>query len=309
MTVLVRAVRPEGGSDVEGFARVRRAVLPHMISDAAALAYDLSHAHPAAHFRLLVAEQDGEIIGAASVAVAYDSPKPGVGVTNVYVHPQRRGRGAGSLIVRAAEEHLAAHGARSVFSWVLDEPDYRAFAAGRGYRPRRAGHFLRLNLSGGALPPRPVPAAGVELATGEDFADDPRPLFHLDAETMADEPSDVDVEFSQYEQWLVDTWRHPLASPELTTVALVDGRPVAFTLARTDACGQYGTVMTGTSRAFRGRGLARLCKSESLHRARAAGYTIAFTSNDAANGAMLAINRWCGYAIAATEVRYVRELD
>lgn len=308
MTVIVRAVRPEDGAAAEGFARVRRAVLPHMISNAVALTYDLVHAAPEAHFVLLVAEQDGEIIGAATAAVADFSPTPGVGMANVYVHPERRGRGAGSLIVRAAEEHLAAHGVRSVFSWVLDEPGYRAFAAGRGYQPRRAGHFLRLDLTDGALPPRPAPAADVTLATGADFADDPRPLFDLDAETIADEPSDVDVEFTRYEQWLSDTWRHPLASPELTTVALVDGRPAAFTLARTDAGTQYATVMTGTSRAFRGRGLARLCKSESLHRARSAGYTVAFTSNDADNGAMLAINGWCGYAIAATEVRYVREL-
>jgi hypothetical protein len=148
----------------------------------------------------------------------------------------------------------------------------------------------------------------VTLATGTDFADDPRPLFDLDAATVADEPSDLDVAFTRYEQWLTNTWRHPLASPELTTVALVDGRPAAFTLARTDGHARYGTVMTGTSRAFRGRGLARLCKGDSLHRARAAGYTVAFTSNDAGNDAMLAINKWYGYGIAATEVRYVREL-
>ncbi len=66
--------------------------------------------------------------------------------------------------------------------------------------------------------------------------------------------------------------------------------------------------MTGTVRHRRGRGLAKLAKTASLHRARAAGYTEALTGNDTDNGPMLAINKWLGYEICATEVRHVREL-
>ncbi|CAM5418874.1 GNAT superfamily N-acetyltransferase OS=Streptomyces violarus OX=67380 GN=FHS41_006449 PE=4 SV=1 [Streptomyces violarus] len=66
--------------------------------------------------------------------------------------------------------------------------------------------------------------------------------------------------------------------------------------------------MTGTVRDQRGRGLAKLAKNDSLHRARAAGYTEAFTGNDTGNEPMIAINKWFGYEICAKEVRYVREL-
>ena len=119
----------------------------------------------------------------------------------------------------------------------------------------------------------------------------------------------MDTEFTDYENWVEETWKHPLLNRELTTVALVDGRPAAFSLARTDgATGRYATAMTGTARAFRGRGLAKLAKNASLHRARAAGCTEALTGNDAGNGPMLAINKWFGYEICATEVRHVREL-
>lgn len=62
--------------------------------------------------------------------------------------------------------------------------------------------------------------------------------------------------------------------------------------------------MTGTARTHRGRGLAKLVKNASLHRARATGYTEAYTGN----APMLAINKWFGYEIHATEVRHVREL-
>jgi GNAT superfamily N-acetyltransferase len=148
----------------------------------------------------------------------------------------------------------------------------------------------------------------VEIRPGSDFAADPRPLFALDAEASRDEPSDIGTEFSDYEAWLDETWRHPLFSAELTSVAVVDGRPAAFSAVRADGGTRYFTAMTGTARAHRGRGLAKLAKNDSLHRARAAGYKEAFTGNDAGNEPMLAINRWFGYEICAAEVRYVREL-
>lgn len=147
------------------------------------------------------------------------------------------------------------------------------------------------------------------MRSAADFADDPRPLFELDAETARDEPSDVDTEFTDYENWIEESWKHPLLNRELTKVALVEGRPAAFSLAWTDvATGRYATAMTGTARAFRGRGLAKLAKNASLHGARAAGFTEALTGNDDGNGPMLAINKWFGYEICATEVRHVREL-
>ncbi|MFF4397895.1 GNAT family N-acetyltransferase [Streptomyces sp. NPDC001480] len=308
MTVIVRDLRPDVRADAEGFALVRRLGLPFFLVTPESIAYDLTHAHPDGHYRPLVAEEDGEIIGTAQVGIVHDSPEPGVGYVNVYTHPGRMRRGAGSLLVRAAEEHLAERGAKKLFAWVLDEPGSRAFAERHGYRPSRFAHFLRLDLANGTLPPLAELPPGVELRTAADFADDPRPLFELDAETMSDEPSDIAYEFTDYEAWLEETWNHPLISRELTSVAVVEGRPAAFSVARTDGGARYGTVMTGTARAFRGRGLAKLAKNDSLHRARAAGLTEAFTGNDAGNGPMLAINKWFGYEVCATEVRHVREL-
>ncbi|MEY7975463.1 GNAT family N-acetyltransferase [Streptomyces pilosus] len=307
MTVTVRDLRSDAPADLAGFARVRQAALPFILVTPGSLAHDLTQLHPDAHYRPLVAVAGGEVIGTAQVHLAHDSSEPGQGNLNVYVHPGHTRRGAGTLLVRAAEEHLAAHGATKLFAWVLDQPGNRAFAEAHGYRASRSAHFLRLDLANGTLPPLQDPPPGVELRPASAFAADPRPLFELDAETTADEPSDVDTEFTDYEAWLAETWRHPLFSAELTTVALVDGRPAAFSAARTDGGTRYATGMTGTARAHRGRGLAKLAKNDSLHRARAAGYTEAFTGNDTGNGPMIAINQWFGYEICGTEVRYVRE--
>ncbi|MFD6550952.1 GNAT family N-acetyltransferase [Streptomyces sp. SAS_267] len=308
MTVIVRELRRGDPVDAAAFARIRRQALPFMLSTPESVAYERERAHPDSHYRPLLAEEDGEPIGTAQVGLVHDSPEPGQGSLNIYVHPERTGRGAGSLLARTAEERLTALGATRLHAWVLDTPGYRAFAEKRGYRAARSAHFLRLDLANGSLPPLQSTPDGVELRTGADFADDPRPLFRLDAETVLDEPSDIEHEFTDYDAWLTETWHHPLLNHELTSVALVDGRPAAFSAARTDGGTRYGTVMTGTGRAFRGRGLAKLAKNHSLHRARAAGFTEAFTGNDAGNGPMLAINTWFGYEIRATEVKYVRDL-
>ncbi|MFI2643505.1 GNAT family N-acetyltransferase [Streptomyces sp. NPDC018610] len=308
MTVIVRELRPDARADLEAFARVRHLAMPYVLTTPESLVHSLTHTHPDARYRALAAVADGEVIGTAQVHLSHESPEPGQGDVNVYVHPGHTRRGAGTALVRAAEEHLAAHGGRRLHSWVLDEPGNRAFAELRGYRASRSAHFFRLDLAVRTLPPLQDPPPGVELRRGSDFAADPRPLFALDAETSADEPSDVDFELTDYEAWLEETWRHPLFDAGLTTVAVVDGRPAAFTAARTDGATRYVTAMTGTARAYRGRGLAKLAKNDSLHRARTAGYTEALTGNDTDNGPMLAVNEWLGYERCATEVRYVREL-
>ncbi|MFJ8148269.1 GNAT family N-acetyltransferase [Streptomyces sp. NPDC096094] len=308
MTVLVRDLRPDDPADVAAFAHVRHVALPFILWTPEAVVHHLLHTHPDARSRSLVAEENGEMIGTAQVGLVHDSPEPGQAYLNIYVHPDRLRRGAGGLLVRTAEEYLATEGATKLFTWVLDEPANLAFAERHGYARRRSAHFLRFDLANGTLPPLPSLPPGVELRTAADYADDPRPMFELDAETLADEPSDVDIEFTDYEAWLAETWRHPLLNRELTTVAVVDGRPVAFSVAYTDGGTRYATAMTGTVRTHRGRGLAKLAKTDSLYRARAAGYTEAFTGNDTDNGPMLAINKWLGYEVCGTEVRHVREL-
>jgi GNAT superfamily N-acetyltransferase len=308
MTVIVRDLRPDVPADTEGFARVRHLALPYILFTSDSIRHDTLHMPSEARYRPLIAEEDGEVIGTAQVHLAHDSTEPGQGLLNIYVRPDRAGRGAGRLLLRAAEEYLGAQGATRLLSWVLDEPANRAFAERHGYRSSRSAHFLRLDLAGSALPPVPQTPPGVELRTAAEFADDPRPLFELDAETMLDEPGDVDFEFTDYEAWLEQHWGHPLLDRDLTVAACVEGRPVAFSVAHTDGGTGYATAMTGTARSHRGRGLAKLAKIHSLHRARAAGVTEAFTGNDTGNAPMIAINKWLGYEICATEVRYVREL-
>ncbi len=305
MTVIVRDFRRE---DAPAVCRVLRAVLPHEVTTPESVVFDVENANPARKYRLLVAESDGDIVGTAAAAVVHDAMEPGVASVTPHVRPEHRGQGAGGQLLRTAEEHLAAQGATTVYAWAADEPASRAFAGNRGYRPTRTAHFQWLDLANGTLPALPPLPAGVELRTVADFGADPRPMFLADAEATSDEPGDVGVDLDDYEDWLNHTWNHPLLDRGLSTVVMVDGRVAAFTAAQSDGGSRYMSGMTGTLRAHRGRGYAKLAKADSLHRARAAGFSAAFTSNDADNGPMLAVNTWFGYEICSTEVRHVRSL-
>jgi GNAT superfamily N-acetyltransferase len=304
MTLLVRDFRTEDAATV---AALRRVCVPHQVVTEQSVLFGVATANPAKKYRLLIAEEDGVIIGTAHVGIAYDSSDPGQSSVTPQVHPERLGRGAGSLLLRTAEEHLAVEGATSVYAWAVDEPSCRAFAEHRGYRPTRAAHFQRLGLAEAVLPEPPALPPGFALRTAADFTHNPRPLFDADAETTSDEPGDISTDFDDYEDWLHHTWNDPCLDRGLSTVVVApDGRVAAFTSALTDGRTTYASGMTGTLRAYRGRGLAKLAKSDSLRRARAAGYTDAFTHNDGENGPMLAVNKWFGYEFCASEVRHVR---
>ncbi|WP_432036231.1 GNAT family N-acetyltransferase [Streptomyces cucumeris] len=307
MTMIVREFRP---ADAEAVAAARRSAFPYLVTTASTVAWQVASAPTGRQYRLLVAEADGEVVGSSEIGVFHDSEEPGLAFANTSVRSDFLGRGAGSALVTAAEERLAGLGAAKVFAWTVEAPHAVTFAERRGYRRGRSSRVQRLDLTTAALPPLAPDGLpeGVALRTAADFAGDPRPLYEADAECTEDEPGDVAAGRLPYDQWIALVWEHPALDRELTTVAVVDGAVAAYSVAHTDGQGRYWSGMTGTPRAFRGRGLAKLAKHDALHRARAAGCREAFTGNDGDNQPMLAINKWFGYAPAVTEWRYVREL-
>ena len=67
-----------------------------------------------------------------------------------------------------------------------------------------------------------------------------------------------------FEQWLEDYWRHPDTDLDASVAAVIDDRPVSFSHLRIAPGGRAVTDMTGTLRAYRGRGLALLAKRATL---------------------------------------------
>ncbi|KJK59061.1 GNAT family N-acetyltransferase [Saccharothrix sp. ST-888] len=305
MTLMIRDFRP---ADAEAASAAYSAGRPHLLMTPDAVRWTVANAAPDQHYRLLVAELDGRVVGTARCTVHADSSTKGQGSANASVLPGYRGRGVGGALLTAAEQHLAAHGVSRVHAWVDDEPEARTFAAHRGYLAGRSAHFAHLDLTA-ALRPVPELPPGVELRTAADFLDDPHPIYLLDIEGTGDEPGELDSADQGYQEWLTAIWGRPDLDRDLTTVAVLDGRPAAFAAVHSDGARRYWSAFTTTGAEYRGRGLAKLAKTHSLHRARAAGFTDAYTSNDATNAPMLAINAWLGYERCASEWKYTRELS
>lgn len=304
------AVEPFDPRDAGAVAEVRRAAVPYMVCTAESVAWEARSAPRAAHVRWLVArDSGGRVVGCADTGLLFDSPEPGQGYLHTAVRPEATGLGAGSALAQEAERYLSGLGASCVWTWAADDDRSAGFAERRGYRRGRRACFLGLDLARAELPESPGPLPdGVELRTAWDFADDRRPLYEADVECTADEPGDVEHGFVPYEDWLRLKWERPDLDHRLGSVVLVGGEVAAYSMAQTDGRERYWSAMTGTRRAHRGRGLARVAKVDSLLRARAAGLTRAFTGNDAANAPMLALNRRLGYAQAAAEWRYSKRL-
>jgi GNAT superfamily N-acetyltransferase len=303
MSLLIREFRP---ADAEAVAEVRRATLPHLISTADVIGWQLRQAPAAQRLRLYVAERDGVLAGFAKAGVAWESSLSGRGFVQVAVDPARRGRGTGGALLSAAEEHLRSVGVDTMHSSVSDDEVSRRFAERRGYRLSRPSRFLGLALDG-ALPPVPAVPAGVELRSAAEYENDPRPFYEADVESSLDEPGDLPADAMSYDSWIAAVWNRPDLDRKLTIAAVVDGTIAAFSAAQTDGRTRYWSAMTGTLRTYRGRGLAKLAKTASLHRARAAGYTEAYTSNDDDNAPMIAINSWLGYQPRGVEWSSIRE--
>lgn len=304
MTVRVRDFRP---SDAEPAAAVVRAAAPYLVMPATFLVWRAERSPAAQRFRILVAEDDGRLVGMARCGLNHESSTPGQAFVNLTVHPDATGRGVGSALLAAGERYAAELAATRVRAWVLDDPHALRFAASHGYRSGRRGWFQRLDLTSAELPVL-QPGPGVRLATGEEFLADPRPLYEVDAEAGLDEPGDLPIDALSYQTWLEEHWSCPALDRHLTSVAVVDGRVAAFSSAWTDGHGRYFSAFTASLREFRGRGLAKLVKADSLRRAVAAGCTEAITSNDADNGPMLAINRWLDYRPMAGEYLHTKDL-
>ncbi|MFF1908960.1 GNAT family N-acetyltransferase [Kitasatospora sp. NPDC058218] len=304
-TLIIRDFRP---ADAEAAAAAHRAGRDHLVLTAEVFAWLNTRQAGGEQFRTFVAELDGRVVGSVRCGVVVGTTTRGVGYANGSVLPEFRRRGVFTALLAAAERHLAEHGVAEVHSWVDEEPPSRAFAVARGFTEGRLAHFAGRDLT---LPLPGVPALppGVELRPASDWEDDPYPIFVIEADAIRDEPGEVEMDAADFEEFLTGDWARPDLDRELTVVAVVDGEPAAFSAVQTDGAERYWSAFTACRRAFRGRGLSKLAKAESLRRARAAGYRWAYTSNDATNAPMLAINAWLGYERCASERKFTKRLD
>jgi GNAT superfamily N-acetyltransferase len=291
--------------DVPAAARMISRAEPDRVVSPEAMVHFVRSVPERARRRLWKVVEDGELVAWAAAGLNWESATEGDAYANLVVDRERRRRGIGSALWPLVDEHLAAIGAKRVSAVGPDEPGSHAFTAARGFRETSRLRISRLELAG--LAPPPDPPDGVELQPFAAFADDPRPVWALDNETMKDIPLDQPFADVPYEEWLERYWRLPMTDLDASLVLLAGGEPAAFTHVSTDdAARRCETAMTGTRRRFRGRGYAELVKRHALARARARGLEACVTTNDETNTAMLTVNERIGYRPSSVRVTFSR---
>lgn len=294
--------------DALAYDSVRRAVLPHHIATAASVRHHWETMPKGARQLVLLAEIDGEVVGAGRAHLNTWTSEEGAANALVMVHPDHRGRGVGANLYDSLEWHLRDVGARRVEGWSTDDEASGAWCRNRGYERTHEIRFSRLDLSDlDRLPPVPAMPDGVTVRSFSEAG--PEAAHALDAETTLDEPGDMTYDSIGYDGWLTEVWNNPLTDRDASTVVLVDGEPAAYTLIAADRdAGRAWSGGTGTLRRYRGRGLAKIAKSVALRRAAASGITEALTSNDEVNAPMLAINEWLGYRPCGRQWSHIKTL-
>ena len=112
---------------------MRQRAWPDTIITAQGMRHFLDNVPERAELRLLAYEAAGEVVGWATVARSWWVADPTHGQLTLAVDPDHRGRGIGSALTDAVEQHIAALGLTTTRTVSLDEPAARALATGRGF--------------------------------------------------------------------------------------------------------------------------------------------------------------------------------
>ncbi|MFI7599097.1 GNAT family N-acetyltransferase [Actinoplanes sp. NPDC049681] len=260
----IRLARPE---DAAGVVALRAVVYPYLVKGVEATRRAITGSQ-------WVAVEDSEIVGWVAAH--------GQTISLLHVHPDHRGRGIGTELLAVARRHVTEP------ARVFALPEFLGFARRHGFTPSREIRYAAVDLTH-------FPRASSDLPRLRDV--DLTELHRAYAEATADEPGDVPPAPVPYDRWRAEFWDNPDADTDAGTVAVRDGRPVAFSLLLRDGDRAWSD-MTATLPAYRGLGLAYEVKRAALGRCRA---RVAYTSNDAANRPMLAVNARLGYRPVAAQ--------
>lgn len=296
--MLIRAVEV---TDAEALSQLRRDTFSYSVVSPAAMRHAISVHTPAEQKLALLAEMDGAPVAWGSAGLNTWTSEPGQAQLSLHVHPRYRRQGIATALHERLDNHLKDIGALRVRTFAT--PDGLVFGERLGYERSRELHYSGVDLR--VLPEEPPTPEGIVLETMDKL--DPEQVFAADQTASLDEPGDSPLDSLNYDDWLEEVWNSPALDKSLCVAALAGDEVVSFS-AMEVAGDRAWSAMTGTVPQYRGRGLAKVVKSVALRRCAQAGIVRAFTSNDDANGPMLAINNWFGYQRIETQTSLLRAL-
>jgi GNAT superfamily N-acetyltransferase len=279
---MIEVRRAESDADFEGWARVKRAVLPNESAWTPRQFRDRTRPDRL----VLVAELDCEVVGAG---LGGRSDDPERGYVAPRVHPDARRRGVGIALLEPLVEFVDSLGLERLSGQVTDAGS-KAFAERFGFveSDRQVEQVRRLD---GEIALDPLPD-GIEVVTVAD-----RPELLEAAYPLARDEGYTDLALEGSISIPLDEWLHDEATlPEGSFVALADGVIVGYSgLMRHDNKGVAEDGLTVVRRVWRRRGLGKALKQRELAWARDAGLLEVVTWTQSGNDSMRAVNERLGY--------------
>ena len=289
-------IREFRDDDVAAVVRVLREANPHQLTSEAGLRHQLASMPSQARQRRWVAVDNGEVVATGGGMLHVYAEEQGAAYAGVTVRPDRRRRGLGAALYDRVLAHVHDAGARLLLADASGD-DGRGFLERRGFTRTHTRRYSRVD-------PRTVDFSALDDLRARVAADGfavvpltevrPEDVHAVDMETTRDVPLDVPPTEIPLDDWIAQYWEHPQLAHDGSFAVVHGGRPVAITLLRAEG-DRAMNDMTGTLRAFRGRGLARIVKLCQLEWASGRGIVSVVTENDETNAPMLAVNTRLGY--------------
>jgi GNAT superfamily N-acetyltransferase len=226
----------------------------------------------------------------------------------------------GQLVARG-EDWLRSERVATAVARVREDFKHELDALGRiGYREVRRMRFSELDLvahhdvliAAAGHGRAEMQAGGVRMLTLSDDTDPDRmaKLHEMMVAAEQDIPSTVPIPRQQFDEWMHATFDDPGVREDRFWIAREGEAIVGLSyLEFPPVRGLPWTAFTATSKAVRGRGIARALKYQTIAQAIELGCKRLRTANDDANAPILHINAEMGYRVVAPSIELHRSLE